>query len=43
MTDGLGGETENLVDQENPLSPIQRQSSVTQTRDSNVPSSRVGK
>ena len=43
MADGLGGETENLIDQENPISPIQRQSSVTQNRDSNVPSSRVGK
>jgi hypothetical protein len=42
MADGLGGETENLIDQENPISPIQRQSSVTQNRDSNVPSSRVG-
>lgn len=42
MADGLGGETENLIDQENPVSPIQRQSSVTQNRDSSVPSSRVG-
>ena len=32
------------MDQENPISPIQRQSSgVVQSRDSNVPSSRVGK
>lgn len=43
MADGLGGETENLLDQEKPISPIQRQSSGVQSRDSNVPSSRVGK
>ena len=42
MADGLGGETENLIDQENPISPIQRQSSVSQTKETNVPSSRVG-
>ncbi|CAK0785345.1 Trehalose-6-P synthase/phosphatase complex synthase subunit [Coccomyxa viridis] len=41
MADGLGGETENLIDQENPISPIQRQSSASQTKENNVPSSRV--